>query len=134
MGWPTTYNIPISEYRALLKDMLVLACSGNGIVFIEIGGDLLTKAAAVVLEEASRRRASGILCVNDAMGAITGIRLFTEAGIPLRALSTYRQNHEAMADRLGGHPVVNALDPEAMNGIAAVLDEVRVGRANSLPT
>jgi uncharacterized NAD-dependent epimerase/dehydratase family protein len=121
MGWPTTYNVPVAEYRRLFERMLIRGSTGNKFVFIEIGGDLLTEAAGVVLDEAGRRSAIGILCANDAMGAMTGLRLFAEASVPVSIISTFRQNQQAMAERLGWTSVVNAFDQEAMAEVATIL-------------
>jgi hypothetical protein len=119
-GWPSTYNIPSSAYRSLMQKMLA-TMDGLDIVFVEIGGDLLEGCAPEALQELSALHAMALLCVNDAMGAITGLAILQKHGWSDVAVISHRQNLKCLQARLAGAPTLDTADGPAVTSLASSL-------------
>lgn len=109
-GVPTTYSIPRNKYQKILQQMINDCAKKCTSLVCEIGGDMIEANAPSVLELIRKRNYSLILIVNDAMGAIEGIRRIKAKGIEKFCLCSWRQNSFSLQKRLKLKKVYNASD------------------------
>jgi hypothetical protein len=119
-GWPTTYGIGADDYLNLLSGMLRYALAKAEIVVVEVGGDFLDARAPETLSYLVGRGARCGIVVNDAMGALEGMRRLRALGADPFAVSCFQQNLVSLAQRLGmpEERVMDSKDDEAMEGLA----------------
>jgi hypothetical protein len=120
-GWPTTYGIPPSEFEPLFEALLTELQEESEIIFTEIGGDIVKGNSIAAINVAKSSRTVGVLCANDAMGALYGIQKFTGIGIPVAAIATFRQNLAGMSERIGETEVVNSRHATSMTRLSRIL-------------
>jgi hypothetical protein len=131
-GLPSTYATPPGRYRSVLRALVEHAEERADLVVVEIGGDLMEAGAPQALDYLAERGAACVLLVNDAMGAMEGLRQLRARGCEPLAVATFKQNVLALAERLRMPPerVIDSGDPDAMSRILA---QVMVQPAASLP-
>ena len=119
-GWPTTYAIGADDYLKLLSGMLRYALAKAEIVVVELGGDFLDARAPEALSYLMGMGARCGMVVNDAMGALEGMRRLRAMGANPFAVSCFQQNLFAMAQRLEmpEERVMDSKDDEAMERLA----------------
>lgn len=100
-GLPTTYNVPELRFRNMLQSLLAHCHERADIVVVEMGGDFLEAQAPVAIEMMVRQHAHCIMMVNDAMGAMEGLRRLRSMGTAPLLIGTFKQNLHALAMRLG---------------------------------
>jgi len=111
-GLATTYEIDPRRYNSVLAAMLNFSQAHSDLVVVEIGGDFLEANAPEALRLLASLGASCVLQVNDAMGAIEGLRRLRELGLSPLAVGCFRQNLASLRDRLGaeGHGALQVMD------------------------
>lgn len=119
-GWPTTYAIDGESYQRLLSGMLRYAFARAEIVVVELGGDFLDACAPEALSYLVGMGARCGIVVNDAMGALEGMRRLRGLGANPFAVSCFQQNLVALAQRLGmpEDRVMDSKDDDAMEHLA----------------
>jgi hypothetical protein len=125
-GMPSTYDVPADRFRAMLHTLIRHCAERADLVVVEIGGDLIEARAPEALEIMAELDAHCVLMVNDAMGAMEGLRRLRAIGRQPLMIGTYRQNPRALADRLDLAPerVASSGDPTAHGRVlAAVLGD-----------
>ena len=73
-GLVTTYEMPPQRYGDVFRAMLNVSRTKSDVVVTEIGGDFLEASAPEALLILGGLQATCVLMVNDAMGAMEGIR------------------------------------------------------------
>lgn len=116
-GMPSTYGVAVDRFRAMLHTLVEQCEERADLVVVEVGGDFLEARAPEALAMMAERAAAFVMVVNDAMGALEGLRRLHALGREPRLIGTFRQNPHALAQRLGV-PVDRVMDP----GDAAALD------------
>ncbi|WP_374672598.1 hypothetical protein [Acidovorax temperans] len=99
-GLPSTYNISEEKFRQTLKSLVTHSSEHADFVVVEIGGDFLEAQAPTALAMMAEMNAHCIMMVNDAMGAMEGMRRLRELGRTPLMVGTFKQNLRALALRL----------------------------------
>jgi hypothetical protein len=110
LGYPTTYGLSGDAAILILRCLIQEAALAGDFVFVELGGDLLEAGAPYMIAATEATQACGVvLCVNDAMGALEGLRRLNEVGVREVWIVSLRQNAHALSERLCGTPVFDLL-------------------------
>lgn len=131
-GMVSTYGVPSKAFTMMLRTLIHHCEERADLVVVEIGGDFLEARAPEALAVMADLAARNLMMVNDAMGALEGMRQLRELGrSPLR-IGTFRQNPRALAARLGVRPdhVINSSDRAAIDRL---VDELLNGATGSGP-
>lgn len=122
-GMVSTYGVPPRAFTMMLRTLIHHCEERADLVVVEIGGDFLEARAPEALAVMADMAAHSLMMVNDAMGALEGLRQLRELGrSPLR-IGTFRQNPHALAARLGVRPdhVINSTDSAAIDRLIGEL-------------
>jgi hypothetical protein len=122
-GMPSTYGVPEARFRAMLHTLIEHCAERADLVVVEIGGDFLEARAPEALDVMAELNGQCVMMVNDAMGAIEGLRILRALGRQPLVIGTFKQNLRALADRLGvpADRVVNSSDAAALRRVLAEL-------------
>ena len=99
-GLPSTYNVSEEKFRQTLKSLITHCSEHADFVVVEIGGDFLEAQAPTALAMMVEMNARCIMMVNDAMGAMEGMRRLRKLGSAPLMVGTFKQNLQALALRL----------------------------------
>ncbi|MEH1030739.1 MULTISPECIES: P-loop NTPase family protein [Micromonospora] len=115
-GMPSTYGVDPHRFRAMLHTLIEHCAERVDLIVVEIGGDFLEARAPEALEIMAEIDAACVMMVNDAMGALEGLRQLRELGRAPLMIGTFRQNLHALADRLAVpvERVINSTDAAAL--------------------
>jgi hypothetical protein len=118
-GLPTTYNVSEARFRAMLESLLAHCHERADFVVVEMGGDFLEAQAPVAIEMMVGQSADCIMMVNDAMGAMEGLRRLRSLSAAPLLIGTFKQNLHALAMRLGVPPeqVADTADAKALERV-----------------
>lgn len=122
-GMASTYGVPVKQFRAMLYTLIHHCSERADLVVVEIGGDFLEARAPEALAIMAELDAHCVMMVNDAMGAIEGLRQLDSLGRKPLMIGSLKQNPRAPADRLGIAPdcVINSNDVAAHHRLLRVL-------------
>ena len=128
LGLVTTYELAPQRYGDVFRAMLNVSQAKSDVVVTEIGGDFLEASAPEALRILGGLQASCVLQVNDAMGAMEGIRRLAQHGIRPIAICCFRQNLASLRARLaaeghGDFKVMDNRDETAMDELAGTFVE-----------
>lgn len=120
-GLASTYGVPAARFRAVLATLLRHCDARADLLVVEVGGDLLEACAPEALVLLAGAGAEFLLVVNDAMGALEGLRRLDALGRRPLAVGTLRQNPRSLAARLAMPPreVLHPGDEEALRPLLA---------------
>jgi nucleoside-triphosphatase THEP1 len=116
-GMPSTYGVAPQRFRAMLHTLIEHCAERADVVVVEIGGDFLEAQAPEALKIMAELGAHCVMMVNDAMGALEGLRRLHELGREPLMIGTFKQNLHALADRLEvpAERVINSADDDALH-------------------
>lgn len=112
-GLATTYLAPLEQIERVLVTLLdTLAHDGAEVIVIEIADGLLQRETRALIESTLfRARVDAVLfAAGDAMGAVAGVQMLRELGLPVRASTgCLTASPLAMREAAAGHglPVLN---------------------------
>lgn len=134
-GMPSTYGVPPTSFRAMLHTLIEHCAQRVDLVVVEIGGDLLEARAPEALDIMAELDGRCVMMVNDAMGAMEGLRILGALGRPPLAIGTFKQNLRALADRLAvpAEHVITSNDDAALARIAGVLRDRSTATDHAVP-
>ncbi|WBB78449.1 hypothetical protein O7606_19775 [Micromonospora sp. WMMD882] len=126
-GMPSTYGVDPDRFRAMLYTLVEHCAERVDLIVVEIGGDFLEARAPEALEIMAELDAACVMMVNDAMGALEGLRQLRALGRAPLMIGTYRQNLHALADRLAVpvEQVVNSTDADALRRLLDAIHPAR---------
>lgn len=130
-GLVSTYGVGAERFRAVLAALVEHAAARADLVIVEIGGDFLDARAPEALALLSEAGAEVAMVVNDAMGALEGLRRLANLGRRPLAVATLRQNPAALAERLGqpAERVIHPADEErAAHLVLPLVDRLGAAR------
>lgn len=122
-GLPSTYGVSETKFRSVLHTLIQHCSERADLVVVEIGGDFLEGHAPAALSIMSEYHADCVMMVNDAMGALEGMRRLKALHCEPLMIGTYKQNLQALAPRLGVAPelVADSADPSALQRLQELL-------------
>jgi hypothetical protein len=122
-GLPSTYGVPRRRLRAVLLTLIEHCQQRADVVVAEAGGDFLEGGAPEVLATMAELGGECVLLVNDAMGAIEGLRRLGALGREPLLTASFRQNLVTLAARLDlpADRVAAPDDPAALDRAARAL-------------
>lgn len=122
-GMPSTYGVPARRFRAMLLTLIEYCEERADLVVVEVGGDFLEARAPEALAIMTEIDARCVMMVNDAMGAIEGLRQLQALGRQPLMIGTFKQNLQALADRLDVpvNRVINSNDTTALRRLLGEL-------------
>jgi hypothetical protein len=122
-GLPSTYRVPQRWFQSMVHTLVEYSADRADLVVVEIGGDLLEARAPEALEVMAELGGTCVLMVNDAMGALEGLRRLAALGLDPLLIGTLRQNPIALADRLG-KPPDQITEPGDARALGRFVDQV----------
>ncbi|HEX5493383.1 MAG TPA: hypothetical protein VFX70_02265 [Mycobacteriales bacterium] len=125
-GLASTYRVPVWQFRAVLRALVAHCDARADLIVVEIGGDLLEARAPDALAALVEAGGQVLMMVNDAMGALEGLRRLRGLGVEPRLVGAFRQNPRALAERLE-LPVDRVWEPGAEEVLRPVLDQALDG-------
>jgi hypothetical protein len=132
-GLATTYEIEPRRFAGVLTAMLNFCQAEADLVVSEIGGDFLEANAPEALRVLAHLAPACVLQVNDAMGALEGLRRLQALGLRPLAIGSFRQNLATLTARLAGEgyeglTVMDNRDRAAMDDLARTFLDSAFGR------
>lgn len=121
-GAATTYGMPETYFTNMLENMANYVGARTNLVVMEIGGDLYEGNAPSVIKFGKKHQASFVFVVNDAMGAMDGLRVLKGDHITPVCIASYKQNMRSMAERLQQRDIFY-LDMNRPSNLVDVLEQ-----------
>jgi len=122
-GVVSTYGMPPEAFTIMLRTLIHHCEERADMIVVEIGGDFLEARAPEALAVMADMEAPNVMMVNDAMGALEGLRQLQQLGCGPARIGTFRQNPHALAARLGVSPdqVIDSKDSTAVDRLVGEL-------------